>query len=123
MAKLVPVTLSVKLGDPAVALGGYSDEMVAGGGTIEKTSAADVNAVDVAVAGVTTVMLAVPGLASSAAGTEAVSCVALMKIVERAEPFHCTVELAENEDPLTTNVNAALPAGAESGRSNETVGA
>lgn len=120
---MVPVTRRVNVGDPAVALGGYSVEIVAAGGTMEKTNTAEVAAAEGVVAGVTTVMLADPAVASSDAGTDAVSCVAFVKLVARAAPFHCTVELLENEDPLTTKVNAALPAGAEPGLSDEIAGA
>ena len=55
-------------------------------------------------------MEAVPGLAMSAAETDAVNCVALTKLVGSAEPFHCTTVPATKFAPLTVRVNAGPPA-------------
>ena len=43
------------------------------------------------------------------AGTEAVNFVAATKMVERAEPFHCTVAPERKPVPFTVSVKAAPP--------------
>jgi hypothetical protein len=43
------------------------------------------------------------------AGTEAVNFVAPAKVVERAEPFHCTVAPERKPVPFTVSVKAAPP--------------
>src|SRR5438552_3001033 len=57
-------------------------------------------------AGFVTVMLNVPAVARSVTGIAAVSCVALMKVVVRAEPLKFTAEL-ETKLPFTVSVKAA----------------
>ena len=74
--KPLPLTLRVKAELPATALGGVS-ETIEGSGLgllIVNAFALDVPPPGV---GLTTVTLAVPALAMSAAGTDALSCVAL----------------------------------------------
>ena len=59
--------------------------------------------------GLSTLTLNVPPVATSVAGTDAVSCVALTKVVVSAEPAHSTFAPVTNEVPLTVSVNAAPP--------------
>ena len=66
-------------------------------------------------AGLTTVTLAVPADAMSAAVIDAVNCVLLTNVVVRLEPFHCTVEVLSKLVPFTVSVNDAPPASAEAG--------
>jgi hypothetical protein len=60
--------------------------------------------------GFTTVMDAVPAVATSEAGTVAVSCVDETDVVVRAEPFHCTVAPETKLLPFTVKVKPPLPA-------------
>jgi hypothetical protein len=60
---------------------------------------------------------AVPALATSDAGTEALALVpstlpllSVGNVVVRVCPFHCTTVLATNPLPLTVSVNCGLPA-------------
>ena len=57
-----------------------------------------------------TVMVADPDEAIRLAGTEAVNCVALTKVVGRAALFQSTIELEVKPAPLTRRVKAAAPA-------------
>ncbi len=61
------------------------------------------------------VMLALPTLAIKLAGTAAVNCVELTKVVVSAVPFHCTIAPARKLVPFTVRVNAAPPAITEVG--------
>src|SRR2546426_12088680 len=61
-------------------------------------------------AGFVTVILNVPAVARSVAGIAAVSCVALTKVVVRAEPLKFTVELETKFVPFTVSVKAASAA-------------
>src|SRR4029450_6337509 len=65
--------------------------------------------------GLTTVTLAVPAAAMSAAPIWAVSLVLFTKLVGRALPAHCTTEPGIKPSPLTVSVKAAPPACAEAG--------
>ena len=58
----------------------------------------------------TTVTLAVPADAMSALETDAVSWMALTKVVLLADPFHCTFDPLTKFVPLTTRVKAGAPA-------------
>ena len=66
-------------------------------------------------AGLLTVTLAVPAVAMSLAGIEAVKLVALFTVVVRSDPFHRTVEPETKFEPLTVRANSGLPAMAEFG--------
>ena len=65
--------------------------------------------------GLLTVMLAVPAEAMSLAGMEAVSFVALLKVVVRSDPFHRTVAPETKLEPLTVRAKPGSPASAELG--------
>jgi hypothetical protein len=65
--------------------------------------------------GLATVTLAVPAVAMSLAGIEAVNCVPLTKVVERPEAFHLTVESFTKLEPFTVRVKAGPPELAEVG--------
>jgi len=110
--KFVPVTVKVNCGSPGVAQVGLIAVVV---GT--RLLMVNVTAFDVPPpgAGFTTVTDAVPALAIRAAGTVAVSCVALTNVVVSAVPFQFTVEPETNLVPFTVNVNCAPPAVAEVG--------
>ena len=62
-----------------------------------------------------TVTLAVPAVAMSLAGMDAVKLVALFRLVVRFDPFHRTVEPETKFEPLTVRANSGLPAMAEFG--------
>ncbi len=68
------------------------------------------------------VMLAVPVLAIRAAGTVAVNCVALTKVVASAVDPHSTLEVAVKFIPLMVSIRSLPPANAEVGASEEIVG-
>src|ERR1035441_6007491 len=85
-------------------------ELVAGtGNPMVKASAFDV------APSPATVMLAVPAVAMSAAGTLAVNWDALTNVVASGAPFHCTLELAVKLAPVTVKVKAAPPGAAALG--------
>jgi hypothetical protein len=88
--------------------------MTGAGGLIVNVSALDVPPPG---EGFTTVIDAVPGVATFAAGTMAVICVGETNVAVRVEPFQFTVEL-EMKVPLvsfTVKVNWPLPAIVEVG--------
>ena len=113
-----PDTARSKAGAPADTDAGVSELITGGGAVTVKTAAADVTG-----PGFTTVIFTEPGAATRFAGTAAVSCVALPKVVVSAAPPHCTVEPDTKLVPVTVSVNAAPPATAEEGDSEEIVGA
>jgi hypothetical protein len=65
--------------------------------------------------GLFTVMLAAPAAVMSLAKIEAVSDVALPKVVVRSDPFHRTVEPETKLEPETVRVKAGPPAFTEVG--------
>src|SRR6516165_725144 len=65
--------------------------------------------------GFDTVMLALPAAARRLAGTAAVSCVALIKVVASAPLFQNTVEPGVKNEPNTVRVNAAEPSVTDDG--------
>ena len=69
-----------------------------------------------------TVIDAVPGAATLAAGTIAVSCVEETNVVVRAEPFQLTFEVESKLVPFTVRVNWPLPAMVELGLIEVVVG-
>jgi len=74
-------------------------------------------------AGVETVTFAVPAVAMSAAAIAAWRLVPETKVVERALPFHWTVEEEMKFEPATVNVKAEPPAVAEVGLKEAAEGA
>src|SRR5260370_4441622 len=74
-------------------------------------------------AGVKTVTCAVPAVATSVAGMFAVSCVAMIKLVGRGEPFQRTTESLLKALPLTVRTNGESPLLALVGFSDVTTGA
>src|SRR5438477_23090 len=110
--KLVPFTVRVKEPLPAMVEVGLIEVMVGTGLLMLKVTALDVPPPG---AGFTTVMDAVPALAIRAAGTVAVSCVALTYVVVSGLPFQFTVEPETKLVPFTVSVNCAPPAVAEVG--------
>jgi hypothetical protein len=74
-----------------------------------------VRAFEVAGPGFSTVMLAVPCVAISAAEIAAVNWELLTNVVARFAPFHLTVEFEAKLEPLTVNVKSAPPTIAEVG--------
>ena len=113
--KLVPLTVSTNAPPPAVAEFGLILVMVGNGfctALIVKLTELEVPPPG---AGLTTVTFAVPAAAMSVAGIVAVSCVALIKVVVRALPFHLTPEPATKPLPLIVNENPAPPAVIEFG--------
>jgi hypothetical protein len=65
--------------------------------------------------GLSTVITTLVGSAIRVAGTEAVSCVALISVVDKAELNHITTEPATKPLPVTVRVNEGPPAIATSG--------
>jgi hypothetical protein len=113
--KPVPLTVSVKAGPPAVAESGLS-EAITGPALIVKVAPPEVTPLS------TTVTVAVPGAAMRLAGTWAVNCVALTKVVVSAVVFHRTTALETNPDPFTVSVKEGPPAAAELGLSEVITG-
>jgi hypothetical protein len=74
-------------------------------------------------AGENTLTAAVPATATSDAEIAACSCVALMKVVGRADPFQRTLDDEAKPLPLTVKVKAGAPAGTLDGDSDVTDGA
>jgi len=115
--KFVPVIESVNDGPPAMAELGFKSEMT--GPTI-------VNVIEPEVpppgAGLETVTIAVPALATSAAVIAACKEVLETNVVVRALPFHWTVEDNKKFVPVTVSVNAAPGATAELGFKDAIVG-
>ncbi len=58
----------------------------------------------------TTLMVAVPDAVMELAGTIAVNCVALTKVVGNCEPLNCTTAPGANPLPFTVNVKDGCPA-------------
>ena len=110
--KLDPETVRVKAGPPAFAEVGLIPEIDGTGFWIVKDCALEFPPPGL---GLSTVTLAVPTEAISLAGIEAVSFVALLKVVGRSDPFHWTVEPETKLDPETVSVKAGPPALVEVG--------
>ena len=73
-------------------------------------------------AGLKTVTWAPPSAAISLAGIAAVRRVLFPNVVGRSEPFHRTIELEINDEPLTVKVNAGPPVAALVGEMDVTLG-
>ena len=122
LMKFVPFRVSVNAPEAAVTEEGESDVSVGKGfaGTvIWKFTAFDVPPP----CGFVTVTNAVPAVAMSLAGIEAVSCVAFTNVVGRATPLKLTTAPLMKFDPFTVSVNPAEPATAEAGTRDVITGA
>jgi hypothetical protein len=108
--KLVPFTVMVNDEHPAGYEFGLSDVMVGTGLLIVNTTVFDTGPVLFL-----TVTFAVPATATFAAGTVAVSWLALTNVVASAGPFHCTLEVLSKPLPFTVKVNCGDPARHELG--------
>jgi hypothetical protein len=104
---LVPFTVKKKSALPAAVQVGLIDVVVGTGLLIVNVTELDVPPPG---GGLTTVMDAVPAVATFAAGTIAVSLIEDTNVVVRAEPFQLTVEVETKLVPFTIKVNCALPA-------------
>jgi antibiotic biosynthesis monooxygenase (ABM) superfamily enzyme len=113
--KFVPFTVRVNWALPAVVELGLIEVVVGAGLSIVNVCAFDVPPGPEPLGGFTTVTCAVPLVATSAAGTTAVSCVEETKVVVRAEPFQFTFDVEMKPVPFTVRVNWALPAVVELG--------
>jgi hypothetical protein len=119
VSKLVPVTVSVNAGLPAIAEVCDNNVTVGTGLLIVKVIAADVPPPG---SGLKTVMGTVPEFAMSAAGTVAVNEVALLNVVASAAPFQSATELATKLVPVRVSANVAVPPIAEVCESDASVG-
>ena len=108
--KFNPLTVNVKCGSPAAAQVGLSELMV---GT---ALIVNVTALDVA-PHPPTVIEAVPGVAMSAVGTVAVSCLVVTNVVTSGLPFQYTVSpwMKSLLGPFTVNVKSGPPAAMQVG--------
>src|SRR4026207_778739 len=108
--KFNPLTVNVNCGSPAAAQIGLSELMVG--------TAAIVNVTALEVAPhPPTVIEAVPGVAMSAAGTVAVSCLVVTNVVPSGAPLQYTVSLWMKSllGPFTVNVKSGPPAAMQVG--------
>jgi hypothetical protein len=105
--KFVPFTARVKPAPPAVALFGESEVMVGFGLLIVNVSAEEAPPPG---AGLVTVTGTVPALATSAAGTDAVTCALFLNVVVRGEPFQLILVPFTKPVPFTVSVKVELPA-------------
>jgi hypothetical protein len=117
--KFVPFTVSVKATPPFTALAGESEVMVGTGLFTANGELADVPPPG---AGFVTVTLNEPAVAMSAPAIDAVSFVALTKVVVLAVPLKFTTEEATKLVPFTVRVKAAPPTDALVGESEVMVG-
>ena len=107
--KPVPITINVKFPPPDITVLGLSVAIVGtgfGGTSILSSAAFDVPPPG---GGVNTVMLAVPGVAMSAAVTAAVNCVLLTNDVTNGLPLKRTTEFCVKFVPFTVSVKPAVP--------------
>jgi len=99
--KLVPFTVKMKSALPAAIQVGLIEVVVGTGLLIVNVTEFDVPP---AGGGLTTVMDAVPAVATFAAGTMAVSLIEDTNVVVRSQPFQLTIELETNLVPFTVKV-------------------
>jgi hypothetical protein len=110
---LLPCKVSVNAGLPAAAEFGAIEVREGGGGTVAGLERVKGNELD-APAEFVTVTRAVPGKAAFVAGMEAVTCVALTKVVDCPAPFQFTVVSLVKFVPFTVSVKPwALQDGVE----------
>ena len=107
LTKFVPVMVRVKLSLPATAVAGLMLLIVGNGFVMVKVAVLDVPPPG---AGLKTVTLAVPAVATSLAGIVAVSTVLETNPVVRSLPFQRTFALLTKFVPVMVRVNPPLPA-------------
>jgi hypothetical protein len=107
-ANPLPITVSVNAAPPVVAALGL--RLIIVSALIVKLTP-----LEAPPPGFATDTVAVPAEATRLAGTAAINCVALMNVVVRAVPFHCTVHPLTSPDPFTISVKAFPPAVADEG--------
>ena len=119
--KLVPTTVSENALAPAIAVLGASEDTEGTGlaEVIVKVAAPEMPPPG---AGVVTVTATEPAVMTSDAGTWAVSCEALTKVVGSATPPQLTYEEDTKFVPLTVSTNAPVPATTLVGLSADTAG-
>ena len=117
--KFVPVTVRVKAAPPADALEGERLASVGAGLLMVKVRALEGPTVGT---GFNTVTCAVPAVATSVAGIEAVNCVLLTKVVVRSLPSQRTTALEMKFEPFTVRVKAAAPANTPDGEREVSAG-
>lgn len=103
--KPVPLTVKVNPGPPATTLAGEMLVIVGTGNVMVK-----VTELDPCPDGLARLICADPGCAIAEAGTVAVTCVALPKVVLKGVPFNDTTAPETKPVPFTVRINAALPA-------------
>jgi hypothetical protein len=117
--KLLPLRVSVKAAPPTIMLAG-DRELKAGAGLLTvKFALLDGPPPG---AGFVTCTDAVPAVAMSVAGTEAVNCVALTNVAVRLPPLQLTTAPDTKFDPFTVSVKAGPPTVALLGESVVTDG-
>ena len=104
--KLAPLTISVKAAPPAVADAGLRLVMEVGGKMMVKAALLEAPL---------TVTLIAPAVAIRLAGTSAINCDALTKVVASGAAPQLTVASEVKSAPLTISVKAALPAVTDAG--------
>ena len=117
LTKLLPLSVSVNPGLPAVALAG---EMLANDGCGLLTASDSVPEAEPS--GLITPIVRLPVEAMSLAGIAAVSCVLLTNVVVRFEPLTWTTDPLTKCEPLAVSVNAGPPAFAVLGEMLVSVG-
>ena len=103
--KPVPFTVNVKAGPPALTLDGAMLVIAGGAGVM-----VNVTALEAGPDGLAKVICADPGCAMSVAGTPAVTCVPLTKVVVSAVPFNDTTAPDTKPIPFTVKVKVVPPA-------------
>lgn len=119
LTKFAPLTVSVNAAPPASALLGASEVMVGLGLSTTKASEPDTPPPGL---GLVAVMANVPAVVRSAAGTEAISSLLVLKAVLRAEPFQFTVAPLTKFDPFTVKVKDLDPTSFVGGDNEASVG-
>ena len=105
-----PLTVNVNAGPPAATEAGAM--LVTVGACVV---IGNVAVLEVTPLGLIRVTMAAPAAATRFAGTVAVACVALAKVVERGEPFQRRTQLVAKLTPVAVRVNDAEPSVAEAG--------
>lgn len=121
LTKLLPVSVRMNAGPPAIAEFADKDPNVGAGFVALIVNVCGLEVPPPGV-GLNTVTEAEPTAEMFAAGTAAVTWVTLTIVVTSATPFHFTTEVLTNPVPVNVNVNAGEPAAAEFGARVASVG-